>query len=69
MKNIPNFDKRVKEASIDPFYKLAQELIKEGFSEKDVWERTKKFSIPDPQRVKLLNFMRDIERGLGFTHY
>jgi hypothetical protein len=58
-KKIPNFKKRLEDALYDPLERLAKELYKEGYTEEDLWSTTTKIVIPDVQRIKLANYLRD----------
>jgi hypothetical protein len=58
-KKIPNFKQRLEDALYDPLERLAKELYKEGYTEEDLWSTTTKIVIPDVQRMKLANYLRD----------
>lgn len=63
MKHIPNLAVRLRKAAYDPFFCLAEELVYEGYTEADVDAAMKKVKgIPDPDIVKVLNYVRTIER-------
>jgi hypothetical protein len=62
MNEIPRFEKRFNKAIEDHVFNLAKELFTEGFTEIDVLENINAHPLfPDPEKVQLRNYMRDIE--------
>lgn len=64
--NLKDLKKELENIAIDPYFKLAKKLVDSGYTEQQIWDKlcSKELaSIALPNKISLINYVRDVERG------
>jgi hypothetical protein len=62
---LKDLKKELDKIAVDPYFTLAHTLVESGYTEAQIWKKLCSkglASIPVPYKVRLINFVRDIER-------